>query len=180
MADAKRQIEDDDNANQKRQKFESKGPTNITDVNEDCLLTIFGHLDLKSMINVGISSPFLRDAAKRAIHHKFGGMNNKNVLLISESHDTFYTDSDTIVIGGLKRCLQILRCFGDEITGFKTGSFIRTKHIPEYISKYCADHLTSFKLSTSMNVCLDAEKPLGQGFLRFSALFPELRRLGIL
>lgn len=195
MASAKRQSKGDDNSNQKRQKNDPKEQMNINDVIDDCLVMIFSHLDFKSMVDVGISSETLRNAAKIAILRKYGGINKKLVLMYPSYSDSYY--GDTIQIGGLKNCLQFLRCFGVEIFKLMFDYSSLNKPWCEltdfYIGNYCDKFkLTNLRVIGSSNVLAGIKKPfknlhnlcirqsdLGQQFLRFSTLFPALRHLKI-
>lgn len=44
----------------------------IIDLNDDCLVKIFGHLGLNELFNVSIASEWLRPAARDVYKHKFG------------------------------------------------------------------------------------------------------------
>lgn len=46
--------------------------TKIVDLNDDCLLKIFGHLDLKSLLNVAIANEWLRPAVVDVHKQKYG------------------------------------------------------------------------------------------------------------
>lgn len=115
----RRQVEEDIELDQKRQKIEpTEEETNISDVILDCQEKIFSYLDLESLYNVGISSPCLREAAKTMIYRKYEGIDTKKILLFPDSsRSKIFLDSfNVIIISGFKKCLQVLRCFGDKIS----------------------------------------------------------------
>lgn len=189
MASAKRQIENEGELEQ----IEPKEQVNITDVNEDCLVMIFGHLDFPSLVNVGISSPFLLDAAKVALHRKYGGINKKPIYcFVAGNYINWY--QGTVYVRGFKQCLQFLRCFGEDISYLKVdyNVYKHSARIDQYIGKYCGDRLTSLNMICSPAALVNIEEPfnslqnlsidrckLGQQLMRLSTLFPKIRSLKI-
>lgn len=127
----KRVHEDDEFTQQsKSQRLESSGESvhtmKIIDLNDDCLMTIFGYLDLSSLFNVAISNEWLRPAAGYVYQRKFGmttvnigGCDDYRRNTRSKDRDNHFTKHNTLNVGyagidvyGLKTCLQYLHYFG--------------------------------------------------------------------
>lgn len=204
MANTSGQAENDSDLDRKRRKIEpTDEETNIINIIEDCQVEIFRYLDFESTVDVGISSPCLREAAKIAIKRKYGSSNNKTVKLWSYSCPCSAENND-ISIGSFNRCLQFLRCFGDDISKLQINYdvFSKKEHkhidrIDQYINLYCNDHLIDLEMcSFSMArirlkraVLVKFERPfknvnylyirncdLGNYISKIPELFPALRR----
>lgn len=69
----KRRIEHDgdDEPHAKRQKLDSHTALKVTDLNENCLMNIFGRLDLSDLLNVAMSNKKLQLAAARTFAAQF-------------------------------------------------------------------------------------------------------------
>lgn len=196
------QTEDDDNLDKNLNERKIDPPeeeTNITDLMIECQEKIFSYLSFKNIVNVGISSPYLREAAKTVIKRKYGGIDTKTVetfTWINLRYIWCNTNDDQIQITGLKNILQFLRCFGDKISKLNVDyhlmNSIHRDHIDQYISQYCSDHLIDLNIKQSSNVLASVDNPfknlhnlyihscnLGYKFRRFPQFFPELRRLVI-
>lgn len=197
MASTSKQNDGNHGSDQKRRKI---GPTegmNITDLIEDCQEKIFNYLNFESLVNVVISSPCLRVAAKTAIKRKYGHINTKAIQLIQRPDGHATSDEYSIEIYGPKKCLQFVRCFGDNIlkVEVKNSFYIASKYckyIDQYISQFCGDHLIDLNIFHSLNPLANIEKPFknvlslglswchfGQRFQQFPQLFPELCRLRV-
>lgn len=74
----KRQCEDDNDKTEERKiarlsaPAEPMVPTEITDLNDDCLVKVFSYLDLQSLFNVAIANEWLRPAAADVYKRRFG------------------------------------------------------------------------------------------------------------
>lgn len=123
--------------------------TKIINLNDDCLLAIFEHLDDKSLFNVAVASEWLRPAAAYVYKRKFA----TNEIELTDCDD-FHSDDNVpeiedwgtyVTIRGLKTCLRFLRCFGSSISYLKidysNSKSERHAHLHHYISKYCANSL---------------------------------------
>lgn len=82
----------------------------ITGLNFDCLIKVHGYFDLQCLFNVGVTNGWLGTAAQYIYKQKFGAL--KVELDPSEERAAPLIVGDTIRVGGLKMCLQFLRCFG--------------------------------------------------------------------
>lgn len=124
----------------------------ITDLNDDCLMQIFGHLDLKSLFNVAIANEWLRPAAAMVYKKRFGNnevqmSNSSNYYNRNHSFRAGKEENTTIAVSGLKSCLLYLRCFGSSIIKLKVDYELpifdkRYVHLHRYINTYCADSLS--------------------------------------
>lgn len=162
----KRQHENAENNEQRKiQRLESAAKpvsaTKIIDLNDFCLIKIFGHLDIQSLLNVVIANGCLRPAAIDVYQRKFG----KKVVEICEYKDgqlnmqTMFSNGrvpkftssvlqewdDEIKIFDLKSCLQYLRCFGPSVSNLTIDyNFLeskRYKHLHRYVNNYCGESL---------------------------------------
>lgn len=166
---SKRQQKNDESKQCKSQRLaspvKSVDPTKITDVNDDCLVNFFEHLDPQNLLNVAMANANLRPAAAEVYKRRF----DKKLVRIERCETRpntraaarndcmnksfaleFDTESDTITIRGLKTCLMYLRCFGPYITDLlidygKSKSMSKHyEHVHQYINDYCAGSLISF------------------------------------
>lgn len=88
----------------------------IIDLNDDCLVKIFGRLDIQSLFSVAVANEWLRPAAGEVYKRKFGAKK----VRISECDDyqlracanAPMLNPETIAVCGLMTSLQFLRCFG--------------------------------------------------------------------
>lgn len=184
-------------------KSEPAIATKITDLNDDCLVNIFGHLDLESLFNVAIANEWLRPAARIVYKKKFGGI----MVLINECDEVrpSYPNNrlinskmnpwNEIYIIGFEQCLLYLRCFGPSITrliiNYNGSKSHRYNHLHQYINDYCADSLTCLKFKYMPNVAAEQFRKvfnnvetvsfydgvLGEQWPAFVKCFPNLRRL---
>lgn len=132
--------------------------TQITDLNEKCLMKIFNHLDLKGLFNVAISNAYFRPAAGEMYKRKFGNMQVDIVGCGKVQPNTraevtpiFNDIKKLIIVHGLKAGLMYLRYFGPYITNLvidydsKSKSMSkRFEYVHQYINDYCAESLVRF------------------------------------
>lgn len=172
-------------------------PTKITDLNEDCLVKIFGYLDIKHLLNVAIANIWLRPAAAEVYKTKFG---KKVVHLRDFTCNHFQRtrgNAHTIFVYGLKTCLLYLRCFGSSINNLcmdfvlLNGKYKPYEHVHHYINTYCVKSLNEIKFLRMPKISVDQfVKPfekvrcvtvdrsdLGELLPQFATWFPNLRHL---
>lgn len=136
-----------------------KPPTKITDLNDDCLLKIFGHLDLVNLFSVAVANEYLRPAAGEIYRQKFGA----KAVKVSECNDYKWTRANArkhqsedfssaldlssyeVTVRGLKASLQFLRCFGSEIKRlyihFEKSASKRYQHLLQQVNNFCSGNL---------------------------------------
>lgn len=148
-------------------------PFKITDLNDDCLMKCFNHLDLASLFHAAVANEYLRPAANAVYKRKFGG---KKVQIKGEQFPfwLFAANDTTLSLGlksapyefdgciqvcGLRTCLQFLRCLGasiDHLTiGYLQWDDKEYDYIHQYINKYCAETLTSIVFQDKSNHAID-------------------------
>lgn len=176
----------------------NKEPTKITDLNDDCLAKIFGHLNLRSLFNVAVANKWLRPAAGIIYKRKFG---DKEVCLQYIQPSSIpclepYTSYERIYVEGLKPCLQFLRGLGPSVSRlcirYDDWSKKQCDYINQYINEYCANSLVAIQLLFKPNRCpiKHFEKPfvnvqtvsangncLGNQLPLFNQWFPNMRSL---
>lgn len=121
----------------------------ITDLNDDCLMSIFEHLDLRNLINVAASIKCLRKAARSVYSIKFGG----KIVAIDVSINSAVSGilapiqiEPWIKIHDFRTCLQYLRSFGPLISELRIGYYHYIKlygYVEQYINRYCVESLVS-------------------------------------
>lgn len=176
----KRQNENAANTPQKRQRTSgptdaamdadaitpgSPAPKKIIDLIDDCLETIFGHLDLHSLFSVGVASEWLRPAANVVYKRKFSN-NMINFHGVQLPHDFHYYRAHAHAYTNIKEyfsvcfgkvsftdfkiCLQFLRCFGSSLSNvhmyYHGSNSQRYDYIHQYLNKYCAETLLELEL----------------------------------
>lgn len=134
--------------------------TELTDINIDCLESIFLHLNLPELLNLASSNKRLQKVAELVFIRKF---RNKSVNIQNigvSSGRRLYVYRDVILIMDFKTALQFLRCFGHLISSlsfdFQRPYAINQDRYTElndcvisYINQYCAESLTSMSLINS-------------------------------
>lgn len=172
----KRAGKNDDGQRNKLQRIESpdepmKPATKIVDLNDDCLMKIFGYLDLQSLFSVAIANEWLRPAANDVYKRKFG----TKLINICKCDDyrpvtRAYGRGEHVAydhrvpihlidlqakpsqihsfqICGLKTTLLYLRCFGSSIKDLKIcynrSTSKRYGYVHQYINDYCTESLVS-------------------------------------
>lgn len=164
-SNAKRQRNDDQYPSPhkvQRCRFESPPaiiqPTKIIDLNDDCLMKIFGYLDLLNLFYVAIANEFLRPAAAIVYKRKFGtksieifrahGAPNTRASARNKSQNQFAVPKEwtcSIDIRSPRLCLQYIRCFGPSFATLRiyynqsTSNFYEQLH--HYINEYCSKSL---------------------------------------
>lgn len=129
--------------------------TKIIDLNDDCLVKIFGHLDSENLFNVALASEFLRPAAGYVYKRKFGEK-EVEITECDDFHLAAHSNAcnvcasiedwgDFITVRGLKSCLQFLRCFGSSMKYLKVkynkSKSKRYEYVHHYIDEYCSESL---------------------------------------
>lgn len=175
--------------------------TKIIDLNDDCLIKIFGHLDLQNLFNVAVANEFLRPAAYAVYKREF---TQKRVVITP--HTSFPSkicsihngkEDSCIRIYGARAPIQYLRCFGGSIEDLEidyNGAKSKRYHfIHHYINEYCAESLIQLSFShTSKLSITNFAKPftnvtmvsisfckLHKQLPLLVKLFPNLRSLSI-
>lgn len=201
--------EDDENLQNRRQRLESPSSavqvvertTKLTDLNDDCLEKIFGHLDLRGLLNVSIANQKVRAAAGYVYRRKFGA---KSVIieyfpdLMLRNPCLLLESSATIVLCVryyFETCLQFLRCLGSSISHitiiYGLSESKRFQYIHHHINKYCYESLTGISFDQKLNIPIEHfDKPflnvqfvsisncnLGEQLPKFGEWFPNSQRL---
>lgn len=177
-------------------------PTKITDLFDECLENVFNRLDLISLFNVTGSNEWLRPAARLAYKRNYG---QRLVCLTAiekricatgagaaACQSALVEDAGTVVVFGLKACLEFLRCLGPSIANlaivYKEANAKWCHYVHQYINQYCAENLaTMVFLEKSSNPIEHLEKPfvnvqsvlvvksdIGNQFASFPQWFPNL------
>lgn len=197
---------DDSGLDQKRQKLEpaedevevqqaKEEEMNISGVIEDCQENIFNYLDFFDLINVGISSPFFRNVAKKTINRKFCRISDIEIVL-TDTEDDYSVKGSKMFFNNIKKFAQFLRGFGDEISNLNIDynrlnmKKVDCEFIDQCIGLYCGDELTKLRIYKSPNFLANVEKSfqnlrylhieysnLDQQCQRLTTLFPEVHRL---
>lgn len=188
-----------------RSAFDEQQPrsTKIIDLNDDCLMKIFDHLDLSNLFNVAVSNEWLRTAARSVYRRKIGPI-CVTFDAISYSHCSALVCKAPIQIGpetsiaDVKMFLQFLRCFGPSIQNADIYlERLNSKYfdyIDQYINQYCAGTLVSLSYSGNRKFsAANFQKPfvnlesvqlkdadLGDKLPLFVEWFPNLRHLELL
>lgn len=129
----------------------------FTDINHDCLQSIFEYLTFEDLLNISDTTKCLRKVAGLIYYREY---RNKKVVFIEARHfecRSFQVHDDCLDIQDLKTSLQVLRCFGDlipKILFYSRGDAYHygkrlypdlTPYVLNYVNEYCADSLTSIK-----------------------------------
>lgn len=118
----------------------------LTEINIDCLESIFDRLNFIDLLNIADTSSSLKGAAELVFARKYG----KQKFWLDLDHHcsipTLCEQQNVIKISDSKTCLQILRCFGEKICNLH---LIGDKFIPstremnhiirllDYVKKFC-------------------------------------------
>lgn len=146
----------------------------IIDLNDDCLMSIFGRLDLRSLFNVAIANKWLQPAARDVYKRKFG----QRMLCIRQCEivrplTMLNVNECSVVVFGLKMSLQFLRCFGPSISElclhYGPSSSKRFDHVLQYINDYCAGTLTRINFRSMPNIEIK----------QFKKVFTNVQHLGV-
>lgn len=156
------QFDNSDQSNQAKRRNALK-KTKITDIDFVCLEFILENLNIGDLLHVADSNKQLQFAAASVFSRKFG---QQKILLtdIYPKYHTLFERDGSIVVGGLKTCLQFLRCFGVSIKKLDISFVDSSKNhhflMDEYINQFCADSLIELsvygRLTSLMN---DIKKP---------------------
>lgn len=161
--------------------------TKIIDLNYDCLEKFFDRLDLREFFNATLSNKLLQLAAASSFKRKFGI--RKISLNPWSPIDRLFVSEIEIYIGGLKSCLQFVRCFGENFTDLIlwNGS---NHHLNQYIEQYCAEALTKIRFAGGSLPISNFQKSFNKvdvvdisnvnpqdALARFADWFPNVRHL---
>lgn len=193
------QNQKNENGDKRQRPNTPEQPLKIIDLNDDCLVKIFGHLNLHSLFNVSLSNEYLRPAARIVYKRKFS---QKQVLIVSATIPSSIAGphecNKCIHVNGFQMELRYLRCFGASINDlsidYKDKNNKRCKYIDQYINKYCAESLVQIKfLYRSINHVMQLPKPfinvqrvtvcsgdLSDRFPLFPQWFPNIHSLVLL
>lgn len=121
----------------------------ITGLNFDCLIKVHGYFDLQCLFNVGVTNGWLGTAAQYIYKQKFGAL--KVELDPSEERAAPLIVGDTIRVGGLKMCLQFLRCFGPALTNLAVMNCDHLdddtySYVKHHMEEYCTEKLVEMAL----------------------------------
>lgn len=204
----KRHRKNDKNPLDKKQRLElpddAEQKMKITDVIDDCLAMIFGHLDVENLLNVAIACKYLVPAVADVFKRK----HSKKEFVINECDD-FHPNmcgddyairspkerNTNIGIYGLKASLLYLRYFGSCIQNltidyYKSES-IRYEFVHQYINTYCTESIISIsfmhlpcisierfeKPFTNVRNVMVRESDLSKQLTSCGKWFPNMRRL---
>lgn len=160
--------------------------TKIIDLNYDCLEKIFDRLDFVDFFSLALSNKSLQSAAVSAFNRKCGV---KKIYLDPMRVDRTSIDEVRIIVFGLRPCLQLVRCFGEKLTGLTliNGS---NKFLDQYIHQYCSRTLLRISLLNrppfadnfrkrfiKVNVVKISMIELQERFQNFCNWFPCMRHL---
>lgn len=125
---------------------------NIDDLNDDCLIQIFSHLNFHHLLSVADSNGWLRPAAAYAYKRSYGDKMIQISHVEEEKQIQFSTSklwSDRIDLRNLRFCLQFLRCLGSGIERIAIDYNESTnevyEHVHHYINAYCSGSLKEIK-----------------------------------
>ncbi|XP_055304947.1 uncharacterized protein LOC129569808 [Sitodiplosis mosellana] len=192
--DAQKREHDDKSSEQnKRKKLgtpdEADGVTKITDVNDDCLELIFGHLMLQDLVNVADTCKRFQPSAKAVFASKCRG---KWLMLHPSVHrlEPFESLENFVKVFGMSNCLKLLRHFGHKITKIDIDYFfintVKQAVLGRYMNEYCADSLIDITIGASEEVIANWTKPFinaetvwlwSSDLGDLSEWFPKTRRL---
>lgn len=180
----KRMGENDEDRESKYQRLESPDESmpklkRITDLNNDCLVEIFGYLDLQHLFNIAIANEWMRPAARDVYKRKFGlqpvqifgcddySRPNEHSVATNDHEIEYYPIKEMygrVYICGLKTCLLYLRCFGSSINDlticYYQSQIKRYDYIHEYINDYCAESLTHLSFSEMPNITIERSQTI--------------------
>lgn len=117
----------------------STEPMKITDLNYDCLEKVFRNLDLDNLIKIADSNKTLAEAACTYFRLKYG---QKHFWIYANENSIPPDDRPSVF--GLKKSLQLLRCFGCEISQCFLDPSGNTKYCTyfnQYLDEYCTESL---------------------------------------
>lgn len=144
----------------------SEHDTKIIDLNDDCLVKVFGYMDVQNLYHVAVANEWLRPAANEVYKRRFGDAmvvlqgceiirpntraNIRNDSANKSFVPKFNDKTNLITVRGMKECLLYLRCLGESIRHLLIdfrGSDANKKQygrVYRYINDYCANTLMSF------------------------------------
>lgn len=204
----KRHRENVENSLHKKHRAESSDDeeqkTKIVDLNDDCLVKIFGYLSLESLLNVSLTNKWLKPAAVEVFKRRYG----KKEIVINECDD-FHPNmsgdayeirppkerNTNVAIYGLKACLLYLRYFGASIENltidYYKSTSIRYGFVHQYINIFCRKRLPciSFMRLPSVSIhnfekafnnvrsVIVRDSDLGKQLTACGKWFPKMNRL---
>lgn len=176
----------------------SKQKLKIIDINNDCLQSIFRHLNIIDLLNVSDANKRLKQVTELEFCRKYRKCQVQFINIFPnpiQSINAIDVSEYKMVISGLKTCLQLLRCFGEAISDIEiiytnSKSEFREK-IEIYLAEYCSEtlHFLTILHCRASHLFDAIEKPLtsllslslkGCNFgnkLSLNKLFPKINNL---
>lgn len=154
---------------------EKKTATILTDINADCLQSIFNFLNLRDLLNVADANKYIKSAADSLFVRNFGKKTIFLRVMFARSDELLEMSQHKIEVNDLKTSLRLMRCFGAFISKLEYDFSIESvpthrSVLDRYINDYCAESLIEMEFFTiSENVFEHIEKPfLNVQSLRFN------------
>lgn len=167
----------------------------LTDLNDDCLESIFLYLSLADLVTIVDTNKHLRTAAELAFVRNFG-----RVIFVKWTY--YYRRlqimiNDTEIVIPLPKPYRLLRCFGHLISKLEIAVQYKLQayKLLKYVNKYCGESTTElvFELKSisymnkphaaetvSLQHCyLDKNHTRFRRAVRLNELFPNVRNLSI-
>lgn len=168
------------------------GTTKITDLNDDCLERIFGYLNLKDLVNIGLSNTRFKFADgivfKRTYPHQFEFKLTSKFGLLGTYRGKLLNPTQS---------QSVIQVFGDFISSIKLE--VEIKIAPKQLEKFkklivkvSFKSLLKFEFEHFPRSCLNFHKPLpkveyvslvncdlSDGTVLLSEIFPKLNHLKI-
>lgn len=144
--------------------------TKINDLNDDCLVKIFSHLDVASLLNVAMANAWLLPAAREAYKQKFGKKEamviilkpiklNRRGCLTGTKYQALSDWHTSILSFGLQLCLPFLRCFGpcisDLVIDYDVSESKYHKYVHQYVNDYIGENLVRITFRNMPSIAID-------------------------
>lgn len=166
----------------------------LTDINIDCLETIFKYLQFDDLLNIAHTNKALKAAADLAFASKF--RNRKFILELSAAQSVkVYQQATQIYVYDLGKCLQLLRCFGHFIRTISINFSSNWKYVLSYINEYCVESLQQMDFNLNEHIAFNLSQNLRTPFAnvgnvhfcnwpassleQIQIVFPNVRQLSI-
>lgn len=172
-----------------------KPQTKITDVNNDCLEHIFGHLELNDLLNISNANKQLKAATETIFLRKYGGKSVKFSTGFLKKEDYIKVEPERISIYNLTTYLRFIRCFGHLVSRLEVSyvgqNLIYFAEIESYVLEHCQQTLRGISfLDVEVHSFTTIDKPfsavqsvsvnngkLGKHLSQFNNWFPNMQRL---
>lgn len=174
---------------------DSEAPQNLSDINIDCLESIFMYLSLNDLIDIHHTTKTFQRVAELVFARKYG---SKTIILNIQAYQNAKIKiADKVEIVDLKTSLRLLRSFGHLISRLEAQSsleYIKNCNILNiYINEYCADSLKSFRMIDMRSSALDGMQKsftkvamvqlvncsLDQNWQHFNRWFPNMKMMAL-